>query len=197
MSYIVLFDFDPKMDINDVFVLEDMSILNEIMLMSCVRKYHSDFAVETLVTILSQMAVFGANNVDWKQKGTISIRQRPNINSSVKLSRDEQGRLENRIKQINDAASSVTNNEDSLTEFLLCFDGIQPTTNVFVNTVRVFQERVWRILSIHSEFSGLTQIKKREIWQRSVPMGVAFMFIKRENARKGIEQLKVIFVYIL
>jgi hypothetical protein len=90
LSYIVLFDFDPKMNIADAFVLEDLSILNEIMLMSCARKYHGDFGIENLVSALSQMAVFGANNIDWKGNGVVSLRNSPIGKISRQFSRDEQ-----------------------------------------------------------------------------------------------------------
>jgi len=123
-----------------------------------------------------------------------SLLQKPNINSLVKFSRDEQGSLEHRMGQINSAAFSVIHNEDWLRELLLYFVGVQPTVSFLVSTVRIFQERIWRILSVHSEFSGLADYQKKAIWRRSIPMGVAFMLVKKDSAAKGIDQLKVILI---
>jgi hypothetical protein len=99
--------------------------------------------------------------------------------------------------QINSAAFSVIHNEDWLRELLLYFVGVQPTVSFLVSTVRIFQERIWRILSVHSEFSGLADYQKKAIWRRSIPMGVAFMLVKKDSAAKGIDQLKVILIFSL
>jgi hypothetical protein len=74
------------MDISDVFVLEDLSILNEIMLMSCVRKGREDFAVENLISALSQMALFGARNIDWRDNGKYLLHNRPSGGASRSFS---------------------------------------------------------------------------------------------------------------
>ena len=191
LSYIILFDFDPRMRIYESFVLEDLNILNEIMLTGCIKKYQSGFDVEKLIKTLSEMAVFGASNIDWKKKESICLRVNPDINTLVKFSRDEQGSLEYRVRQISSAAYSVIPGEEWLRDLLLFFVGVQPTTNFLDSTVRVFQARIWRILDIHPEFSGLAQSQKRAIWNRSIPMGVAFMLVKKECANRGNDQLRV------
>lgn len=191
LSYIILFDFDARMKIYESFILEDINILNEIMMTGCIKKYHSDFDVDKLIKTLSEMAVFGASNIEWKKKETICLRLNPDINSLVKFSRDEQGSLEYRIRQISSAAYTVSHNEEWLRDLLLFFVGVQPTTNFLDSTVRIFQERIWRILDIHPEFSVLAQSKKRSIWNRSIPMGVAFMLVRKECMERGIDQLRV------
>jgi hypothetical protein len=50
---------------------------------------------------------------------------------------------------------------------------------------------VWKILNVHSEFAALTDSRKRDVWRRAAPMGVAFMVIKKESAGRGIDQLRV------
>ena len=194
MAYIILFDFDPKMNITDSFVLEDMSILNEIMFMSCIKKSRENLGVENLISVLSQMAVFGANNIEWKEEESISIENSQIIGRSVlnrKRFADEQCWLQSQILQIESATYSVTHNEETLKEFLTFFIGVQPTIGFFVDTFRVFQERIWRILNIHSEFSVLTDEVKKSVWIRSASIGVAFMSIKKECAQRGIDQLRV------
>ena len=191
LSYIILFDFDPRMRIYESFVLEDLNILSEIMLTGCIKKYQSGFDVEKLIKTLSEMAVFGASNIDWKKKESICLRVNPDINTLVKFSRDEQGSLEYRVRQISSAAYSVIPGEEWLRDLLLFFVGVQPTTNFLDSSVRVFQARIWRILDIHPEFSGLAQSQKRAIWNRSIPMGVAFMLVKKECANRGNDQLRV------
>ena len=74
LSYIILFDFDARMNIADAFVLEDISILNEIMFLSCVKRVRENFSVENLIDTLSQMAIFGAGNIAWKKEGVVSIK---------------------------------------------------------------------------------------------------------------------------
>ena len=179
------------MRIYESFVLEDLNILSEIMLTGCIKKYQSGFDVEKLIKTLSEMAVFGASNIDWKKKESICLRVNPDINTLVKFSRDEQGSLEYRVRQISSAAYSVIPGEEWLRDLLLFFVGVQPTTNFLDSTVRVFQARIWRILDIHPEFSGLAQSQKRAIWNRSIPMGVAFMLVKKECANRGNDQLRV------
>ena len=194
LAYIILFDFDPKMNITDSFILEDISILNEIMFMSCLKKHRENHGVENLIAVLSQMAVFGSNNIEWKEENSISLRNSEVVSCLIltkNYTRDEERWLQYQICRIESAIHSVTHTEERLKEFLTFSVGVQPTSSFMVESFRVFQERIWRILSAHSEFNSLTDCRKKSVWNRSAPIGVAFLLMKKECAERGIDQLRV------
>lgn len=193
LSYIILFDFDVRMNIADAFVLEDISILNEIMFLSCVKKNSDNFSVDNLISTLSQMAIFGASNISWKKEGIVSI-QSSTIISNIFLANssftpDEIGWLANQCRAMNKALNSVTQTEENLREYLMSFMGVQLNINYLINSCRAFQERILRLLSIYPEFQDLPDVAKKAIWRRAAPMGIAFMVVKKEMTDKGVDQL--------
>ena len=200
LAYIILFDFDIRMNIADSFILEDISILNEILFLSCLRRQtRPELSVENLISTLTQMARFAASSVVWMKDGKNSFRDSSIVSKSyvtLKLSALQRGCLENQIRRINDAFYSVTHDEQTLKEFLMFFMGVAPTINFLVSSMRVCQERIWRILSLSSEFCRMSQDQKRVIWQRSAPTGVAFMMVRKECTAKGIDQIRVITTFM-
>lgn len=193
LAYIILFDYDSQMNIADAFILEDISILNEILFLSCLRKQTlPELSVENLISTLSQMAKFAASSVAWEKEGKCqsSIVSRSFVD--LKLSSLQKGCLEYQIRQVNNAFYSVTHDEQTLKEFLMFFMGVPPTVNFFVGSMRVSQQRIWRILSLSSEFCCLPEDQKRLIWQQSAPTGIAFLIVKKECTSRGVDQMRVI-----
>jgi hypothetical protein len=189
------------MNIADAFILEDISILNEILFLSCLRRQtRPELSVENLISTLTQMAKFASSSVAWKKEGKNSFRESGIFSKSfvsLKLSSLQRRCLENQMRQVNDAFYSVTHDEQTLKEFLMFFVGVPPTVNFMVSSIRVWQERIWRILNLSPEFCCLCENRKWVIWQRSVKTGVAFMIIKKECTAKGIDQIRVNIVIII
>ena len=183
------------MNIADAFVLEDISILNEIMFLSCVKRVRENFSVENLIDTLSQMAIFGAGNIAWKKEGVVSIKNSTFVSSrllaNLRFTHDEISWLANQCREMNKALYSVTQTEDNLKDYLMSFMGVQLNINYLINSCRAFQERTLRLLSFHSEFQYLPDVAKTDIWRHAAPMGIAFMVVKKEMTDKGVDQLTV------
>ena len=87
--------------------------------------------------------------------------------------------------------------DNLIREFLMISLGVPPTEHFTPTCARIILDKVWRVLSIHTEFQDLRIMDQRAVFGIVGPLGFALIVAKQENNTCAMTQLKVIFAYSL
>ena len=81
--------------------------------------------------------------------------------------------------------------DNLIREFLMISLGVPPTENFTPTCARIILDKVWRVLSIHTEFQDLRIMDQRAVFGIVGPLGFALIVAKQENNTCAMTQLKV------
>ena len=81
--------------------------------------------------------------------------------------------------------------DNLIREFLMISLGVPPTETFTPTCARIILDKVWRVLSIHTEFQDLRIMDQRAVFGIVGPLGFALIVAKQENNTCAMTQLKV------
>ena len=132
LAYVILFNNDEMLMLNENQGLEDTNIINEIIFDSFIRTSDSSFELEDLSKILIKMALFCTYNLDWDKLEKMANHGRNDVNISnlvMTYTIEEEAWLTNQFNLFDIAFRSVSSGRDIIHEFLMNSLGVPLTRN--------------------------------------------------------------------
>jgi hypothetical protein len=75
LAYVIMFNFSSTMCLSDIFVLEDIAILNEILFDNCLKSRDvSNLHLNDMISILGKMVKFCNDNIVWNSLELLAYR---------------------------------------------------------------------------------------------------------------------------
>ena len=198
LAYLILFNKDELLMLNDNQGLEDTNMMNEIIFDSFIQTTNSSFELEDLSKILIKMALFCAYNIDWDQLENMeNMENMDNVgrkdvaisNLVITYTIEEEAWLANQFKLFDMAFRSVPSGQDLLHEFLMNSLGVPLSRNYMANVFRMMMERVRKVWCIHPEFEELPVTLQRSLLRSHISVPHA-LYVVRSELLSGTEQLQ-------
>ncbi len=192
LAYVILFNNDEMLMLNDNQGLEDTNMINEIIFDSFIRTTDSSFELEDLSKILIKMALFCTYNLDWDKLEIMANHERKYVNISnlvMTYTIEEEAWLTNQFNLFDMAFRSVPSGREIIHEFLMNSLGVPLSRNYMVNVFRMMMERVRKVWCIHPEFEELPVTFQRSLLKSQISVPHALYVVRCENM-SGTQQLQ-------
>jgi hypothetical protein len=139
LAYATLFDCDESVTLSDNEGLEDTNMMSEIMFDAQITTSSTHFDKKDLIQIISRMALFCTYHINWEDSYPMArLESAANNVSSISMpfTMEEEGWINNQIKQVGDAFRSVPAGKFILHEFFMHSLGVPLSKNYMPNVFR-------------------------------------------------------------
>ena len=187
LAHVLLFNADEIIDIEDKEDLDDLRLVNDIMFDLFVRTADASFDKRDLAQLLTKMAIFCTNNIDWQE--VFGANESLTCDVIMPFTREEEAWLERQLSLVDAAYRSVPVGEELTSAFMMHSLGVPLPESHMPNIFRVAMERVRKILTVQTEFQELPVATQRRLLMKHAPNGLT-LTVARGETRSGIEQVQ-------